>query len=167
MELVRAASSPKMPDLQPLIHVQRQQLDQMLVEGRRTFPLETGGVLMGFVGVDCTVVTSVVGPGPRAIHRRRSFMPDAGWQQERVAELYERSGRRDTYLGDWHTHPGGTTRASITDWLAALTIARSRAVRCPNPVIIVLALSAAGALSVGAYRWNRRKLRRIDRVDLR
>lgn len=154
-----------MPDLQAVILVNREQLDQMLVEGRRTFPRETGGVLMGFVGADRTIVTSVVGPGQRAIHRRRSFTPDAEWQQERVAELYERSGRRDTYLGDWHTHPGGSTRASFTDWLAAWTIARSRDARCPNPVMVVLALTAAGTLSLGAYRWNRRSLERFDRVD--
>jgi len=153
-----------MPDLQQVILVQREQLDEMLVEGRRTFPLETGGILMGFVTAERTVVTSVVGPGPRAIHRRHSFTPDAEWQQGRVAELYERSGRRDTYLGDWHTHPGGSTCASFTDWFAAWTIARSRDARCPNPVMVVLALTAAGALSVGAYRWNRRKLHRIDRV---
>jgi integrative and conjugative element protein (TIGR02256 family) len=151
-----------MPDLQPVILFEREQLDEMLVEGRRTFPLETGGILMGFVTAEYTVVTSVIGPGPQAIHRRHSFTPDAKWQQGRVAELYERSGRRDTYLGDWHTHPDGSTRASLTDWVAAWTIARSRDARCPNPVMVILALTAAAALSVGAYRWNRRKLQRID-----
>jgi integrative and conjugative element protein (TIGR02256 family) len=151
-----------MPDLQPVILVPPEQLDEMLMEGQRKFPLETGGVLMGFVTAERTVVTSVVGPGPRAIHRRRSFTPDTEWQQERVADLYERSGRRDMYLGDWHTHPGGSTRASFTDWLAAWTIARSRDARCPNPVIVVLALEADGNLSIGAYRWTRRALRRIS-----
>lgn len=156
-----------MPDLQTVIRVQREQLDQMLVEGRRTYPLETGGVLMGFVTANRAVVTSVVGPGPRAVHRRRSFTPDAEWQQQRVAELYERAGRRDTYLGDWHTHPGGSTRASFTDWLAARTIARSRDARCPNPVMLILAFKAAGFLSAGAYRWHRGRMVRIDWVDVR
>jgi integrative and conjugative element protein (TIGR02256 family) len=152
-----------MHDLQPLILIQAEQLDEMFVEGLRTFPLETGGILMGFVTAERVVVTSVMGPGPRAIHRRHSFTPDAGWQQDRVAVLYERSGRRDTYLGDWHTHPDGGTRASFTDWIAALTIARSREARCPNPVMVVLALTAAATVSVGAYRWDRRRLRRMDR----
>jgi integrative and conjugative element protein (TIGR02256 family) len=155
-----------MPELRPVILVLPEHLDQMLVEGRRTYPLETGGVLMGFVIANRAVVTSVVGPGPRAIHRRRSFTPDAEWQQQQVAELYERANRRDTYLGDWHTHPGGSTRTSFTDWLAARTIARSRDARCPNPVMLVLALSA-GSLSVGAYRWHRGKMGRIAWVDVR
>src|SRR3954464_11679823 len=106
-----------MPNVHPAIVLERKQLDQMLLKGRRAFPVETGGVLMGFVTMERIVVTSIVGPGPRAVHRRYSFTPDAEWQQKQVAELYERSGRRDAYLGDWHTHPGGGTRASLTDWL--------------------------------------------------
>jgi integrative and conjugative element protein (TIGR02256 family) len=144
-----------------VILLEREHLEKMLLEGRRMFPLETGGVLMGFVSAKRTVVTSVIGPGPRAVHRRRSFTPDAEWQQDRVADLYESSGRRDTYLGDWHTHPAGSTRASFTDWVAAWTIARSREARCRKPVMVVLSIAEDGAVSVGAYRWDRRRLRRI------
>lgn len=154
-----------MPALQPLILIEREHLEEMLLEGRRMFPLETGGVLMGFASAGRVVVTSVIGPGPRAVHRRTSFTPDAEWQQARVAELYERSGRRDTYLGDWHTHPGGSTRASFTDWVAAWTIARSREARCPNPVMVILSIAKDGAASVGAYRWDRHRLRRIRHTD--
>jgi integrative and conjugative element protein (TIGR02256 family) len=154
-----------MPALQPVILVEREHLEEMLLEGRRTFPLETGGVLMGFVSAGRIVVTSVIGPGPRAVHRRRSFTPDAEWQQARVADLYEMSGRRDTYLGDWHTHPGGSTRASFGDWVAAWTIARSHEARCPNPVMLIFSIAEAGAVSVGTYRWDRRGLRRVKHID--
>lgn len=149
-----------------MIVVGQEHLADMLAEGRRTLPYETGGVLMGYATADRITVTAIVGPGPRAVHRRHSFTPDAEWQAQRVAELYERSGRLDTYLGDWHTHPNGTTRASLTDWLAASTIARSRDARCPNPVMVVVVLPAAGTPCIGAYRWQRLRLSRISCVDV-
>lgn len=149
-----------------MIVIGPEHLADMLEEGRRTLPHETGGVLMGYATSERITVTAVVGPGPRAVHRRHSFTPDAKWQEQMVAELYERSGRLDTYLGDWHTHPNGMTRASFTDWRAAWTIARSRDARCPNPVMIVVVLTAAGNPSIGAYRWHRRKLVPIGCVDI-
>lgn len=67
-------------------------------------------MLMGYWhGVDCAVVTGVIGPGVAAIHKPHSFEPDLNWQRSVIAEHYERSGRRETYLGDWHTHPGAIT----------------------------------------------------------
>jgi len=148
-----------------VIAIRRGLLDDMLAEGRRTLPLETGGVLMGYATDACITVTAVIGPGPRAVHRRHSFEPDAEWQQAKVAELYERSGRTDSYLGDWHTHPNGTTRLSFRDWLAALRIASYRDARCPNPLMVVLALRDE-EVSVGSYRWQRRILRPMETVVL-
>lgn len=148
-----------------MIVIRRELLDDMLAEGRRTLPLETGGVLMGYAADARITVTAVIGPGPRAVHRRHSFEPDAEWQQARVAELYERSGRTDSYLGDWHTHPNGTTRLSFRDWLAALRIASYRDARCLNPLMVVLALRDE-EVYVGSYRWQRRILRPMETLVL-
>jgi integrative and conjugative element protein (TIGR02256 family) len=91
-------------------------LEEALREAQSAFPLETGGLLLGWSPQPGAVVISrIIGPGPQARHRATSFTPDAAWQEERLAEAYEQAGRRLHYLGDWHTHPRGTVRLSSTD----------------------------------------------------
>src|SRR5262245_43580637 len=82
--------------------------EAMTIEADRTFPDETGGVLLGYWAKPYSevVVTQLIGPGPRAIHKRNRFIPDSDYQEEEIARLYKESGHLHVYLGDWHTHPG-------------------------------------------------------------
>lgn len=102
------------------------------------FPLETGGVLVGYVGSRAIEVTGIVGPGPNARHAPTRFSPDAVWQAERIAELYAESGRRLSYLGDWHSHPKGTPAASQRDRATLRHIAAYPDARCPDPLMLIL-----------------------------
>jgi integrative and conjugative element protein (TIGR02256 family) len=100
------------------------------------------------------VISSVIGPGPRASHRATSFTPDAAWQEEQLAEVYEQAGRRLHYLGDWHTHPRGTVRLSGTDRATLRRIADHPDARAPHPV---MALLAGGPLWQVAVRQHVRR----------
>ena len=92
----------------------------MVGEAQRAYPQESGGILMGYWVVQPTeaVITDVIGPGPGAIHRDTSFLPDAEYQADQVARRYEASGRLHTYLGDWHSHPNAGPH--LSDGLADL-----------------------------------------------
>lgn len=94
---------------------------------------------MGYWTKDDVVITDVVGPGPNAFHDKHRFYPDSQYQERRVAEIYEQSGRLSTYLGDWHTHPGGSARLSRRDRRTLRAIGRSPDARCDRPVMLVLA----------------------------
>jgi len=109
-------------------------------EASRTFPLETGGTFMGWwAGPTPAVITAVIGPGPKALHERRHFQPDQDWQLEQIACYYEASGRRETNLGDWHSHPRRTERSlSWTDRRALRSIIGTPSARCPAPLMAVL-----------------------------
>lgn len=110
----------------------------MRSEATRRGGLETGGVLLGWRERDDVVVTHVVGPGPLASHEAKAFSPDSEWQAAQIAELYEASGRRLAYLGDWHTHPVGVARPSRRDEATLVRIASTRSARCPDPVMVIL-----------------------------
>ena len=82
-------------------------LRECIVEADRHAPLETGGTFMGYwIGTSAVVVTCLVGAGPGAERGVRHFAPDQDWQVAEIARCYERSGRMNTYVGDWHSHPG-------------------------------------------------------------
>lgn len=136
---------------------------EMVAEASDRGLRETGGVLLGWRNGADVVVSHVVGPGPNAQHRRTAFHPDSAWQAARIGELYEESGRRLEYLGDWHTHPGGRPWPSRRDERTLRHIAGSAEARCPDPVMVILGSSRAdedSAWRVGAFvrracsRWR-------------
>lgn len=108
-------------------------------EADRAYPNETGGILIGYFSTQGPVVTDTVGPGPDAVSGRTAFVPDNQYQYRRLAEIYENSGRSHTYLGDWHTHPGGVGTLSRLDRKTLRRIARTPAARAPEPIMVILA----------------------------
>ena len=91
-------------------------MDEVIREAESRFPYETGGVLLGYQSDsgEC-VISSCIGPGPKADHRRSSFLPDADWQVDQMGRLFEESDADFGYLGEWHTHPDGETLLSLAD----------------------------------------------------
>ena len=109
-------------------------------EASRTFPLESGGTFMGYHADNNTVViTAVIGPGPNASHGRSHFEPDQAWQLNEIARLYAESGRRETYVGDWHSHPNASSgEVSGVDRRVLKAIMKTPAARCRRPLMALL-----------------------------
>lgn len=135
----------------------------MTREAQEKYPLETGGVLVGYWLEDGrdVVVTAISGPGPKAIHAEWEFTPDYIFHDEFVAATYARSGRRYVYLGDWHTHPDGGTKLSPVDKSTLRGISRSPHARIVTPVMAIVASDAGDwQASFWNYRpgaWRRMK----------
>jgi integrative and conjugative element protein (TIGR02256 family) len=116
-------------------------LEAMQREASAMAPSESGGVLLGYWVHPRTevVITDAVGPGPSAVHGAKDFLPDHEYQEREIAKRYEVSGRQISYLGDWHSHPGGTGSLSPSDEKTLRRIAEAPAARSPMPLMAVLA----------------------------
>jgi integrative and conjugative element protein (TIGR02256 family) len=110
----------------------------MRQEAGRTFPLETGGVLLGQSTSHHTSIGVVIGPGPNANHRCTGFQPDRDWQYEQIAIVFKQLGGVVQYLGDWHTHPDGSTLPSSLDRQLLRDISSDLQSRCERPVMAIL-----------------------------
>ena len=104
-------------------------------------PKETGGILMGYKLEHKIYVTDIVGPGPKAIHEKESFTPDNDYHENEIAQIYERSGRIHTYIGEWHTHPENESYLSGRDKKTLKNISTNPLCRLPQPVMIILGTS--------------------------
>jgi integrative and conjugative element protein (TIGR02256 family) len=137
-------------------------LEAIVKETRRTDPLESGGVLLGWLAVDGgdARVCQAIGPGPRATHKRTRFVPDARWQSEQIRQAYFESGRRARYLGDWHSHPGGGPTPSSRDERTAKRIGRHRGAQAPQPLFLILA-GAEDEWQLASYRYIEKRLQRV------
>jgi integrative and conjugative element protein (TIGR02256 family) len=103
-------------------------------------PLETGGVILGYDTMsEGAVITTVVGPGPQAKHRRLRFRPDYDYQQAEMEKHFASTQGRETYLGDWHTHPSGACVLSRLDKRVLARIARTPSSGTDNPIMVILA----------------------------
>ncbi len=105
------------------------------------FPLETGGLLVGYQNKQqrLTVIADIIGPGQEAKHYRYSFIPDYDYQEYQLSEAYKQSGRTLTYLGDWHSHPLGNHVLSSHDSGTLQSIADFPMARMPFPFMAILA----------------------------
>jgi integrative and conjugative element protein (TIGR02256 family) len=103
-------------------------------------------------------VTDLVGPGPNASYSPSGFVPDGRWQEREVALIYEQSGRRTTYLGDWHSHPDGWPSPSRKDHRTARAIGRHAPARMRRPLMLIAA-SEDDTWRIAAFRLRRRRLR--------
>src|SRR6266850_2017521 len=105
-------------------------VDKLCCEANDKFPLETGGILMGYFSQQEVVITAIAGPGQNAIHKQNAFAPDYVFHQKEVARLYAASGQRWIYLGDWHSHPKQRIPSlSAKDLQTLRRIAKSRPAR--------------------------------------
>jgi integrative and conjugative element protein (TIGR02256 family) len=112
----------------------------LIKEADRCYPLETGGVLIGYrVEPDTVVVTASFGPGPASVHDRYSYRHDHEWEALEIASHYELSARSEIYIGDWHTHPDASSGdLSVTDRSSLRRVIKSREARLSRPVMSVL-----------------------------
>jgi len=131
-------------------------IQEIFQEGRNKLPNETGGVLVGYKTSDTEfVVTKIIGPGPKAIHRRSSFLPDQEFHEAEIAKVYLDSGCCETYIGDWHTHPYSTAYLSGQDRSTLRKIAKYKRARISTPIMLVAAPPQL-VFKIWTYR-NKRK----------
>jgi integrative and conjugative element protein (TIGR02256 family) len=120
-------------------------------------PDETGGMLVGYWSESGgAVITETIDGGPDAIRRPSRFEPNGAWQQQRLDEIYLQSGRLQTYLGDWHSHPHGAPRPSFRDRETAKKVATAKEARAPRPLTVICS-KHNGRWEWAAFCYRRRR----------
>ena len=129
----------------------------LTAEAKSKTPLETGGVLMGyFASEHVPVILYAAGPGPKAIHHHNYYLPDQKFDESEIAAVYEKYGRKITYLGDWHTHPASFPELSGRDKRTLRRIARYKLARVETPLMLLL--SDKGCWDVSLWQGSLKKI---------
>lgn len=150
--------------------IARRVLAEMRELASQYVPVETGGMLLGYVSEhNEPVVTAIVGAGPDARHRRRRFRPDYDYQQDQLESHFRSTHGRETYLGDWHTHPAGACALSWLDKRVLVRIAKTPSSGTQRPTMVVLAggtpewrLHASRLLSLSVVLCGQTKLQTLE-----
>lgn len=136
-------------------------VEAMRFECEGGLPNETGGVLVGYVdAAGRTVITAIVGPGPRAFRTPSRFRRDGEYAQREVDLLHRQSDGRDDYVGEWHSHPApvgpsGIDRGSM-EW-----IGENERYRREQPFLIIMQRTRLRFWRPLTYRWIGERLTEI------
>lgn len=129
----------------PSFFCQRRVVEQLCALPRR--PWEVGGWLLGYWSGSKTLVATHATP------RGRRGTPFGVWiNAERHGLMFdivwEASGGRVTFIGDWHTHPGGPASLSKRDRRALAYLAAEDDFGTPEPL--------AGIVDLPRWPWSKR-----------
>ena len=101
-------------------------------------PREVAGWLLGYWSAEKAhlFVTHATPPGPPGTRFGVHVTGDG--HRVRFDEAWDASGGHVTFLGDWHTHPGGPTVPSERDRQAMEKLATQPGYRTPEPLVIIV-----------------------------
>jgi integrative and conjugative element protein (TIGR02256 family) len=101
-------------------------------------PWEIGGWLLGYWTevLDHVVVTHATPPGRRGTPFGVRISGQG--HRARFDQAWDASGGHVTFLGDWHTHPGGPALPSTTDRRALDKLASNPDYGTPTPLIAII-----------------------------
>jgi integrative and conjugative element protein (TIGR02256 family) len=129
------------------------------ISNRSARQIEQGGLLLGLRKAGAIEVTNLTLPSRWDVGSSNLFKRSA--RGHRVAALREwlRSGEKVDWVGEWHTHPGGTAVPSQTDVTNWRMLSRHTAKD------MTFVISAPGGLYVGLQvkeQWQVRQLRLLE-----
>lgn len=122
-------------------------------ESGRRFPRETGGILVGKLDGDYSLIEYATGPGPTAQHAFQSFKRDGNYSQTRLDIIVARSQGEYDYIGEWHSHPK-RVGPSFRDRAAMRWIANNRNYATRYPIMGLYTLQSRNAWQLDFYVFD-------------
>lgn len=141
-------------------------LDEMYSKAFAAFPNETGGMFAGRISDDGheALIEHLVMPS-KTESSHVSFMRETDGMDQIWKELAEQGL---SYLGEWHTHPKGTTQYSYTDYQAMVGVANDRHVALATPLLFIISLNDSCITDYKAYLYDKGELLKFkNMIDLK
>ena len=119
------------------LRMSKSNLNQMFRHCKKSFPDETGGILIGNYtkSLDCAAIETITGP-PKDSKRGRTWFKRGVQGLREIVEKYWKHNR--FYIGEWHFHPEGEPSPSNTDKNQLETICKSKDYDCSAPILVIV-----------------------------
>lgn len=137
------------------LEIENKLLEYMYNKALDAFPNEVGGMLAGrYENKNSAIVESIVMP-KEIPGSHNEFVRNTEGLEELWAELKNESIE---YLGEWHTHPNGSSHYSWTDLHAMNEIVRDEYVSILNPILLILSLDRTRIRGHNVYLYDSSRL---------
>lgn len=138
--------------------------NQIRLQAEGEYPNENGGMLAGRYSADrhTVYIENIVEP-KKKLTSRTTFMCNTKGQ-EKVWNQLAQEGLR--YVGEWHSHPNGSTKYSGTDLAAMIDIEKE--VTIENPILLIVGVRSSGLSAHSFYCYKNNKLLEYKKmIDLK
>jgi len=124
-----------------MIYILKSLIDSIIEETLVNEPLETGGMLLGYIEQRNYYVVDLIDSGPEAVHKSNYFLPDGKYQQPILEQKFFKSNGKVTFLGDWHSHPNADSYMSNLDMETLKNISEDEGAQITCPIFIIIGTS--------------------------
>ncbi len=132
-------------------------LSNLVQLGLDHHPKECGGFLMGCYSDDFRTLEIKTHIFPKVYFSTPiSFDRSAKGVEKIFRQLYTEEGYY--YIGEWHTHPNGSSQHSPLDLDSMIKIATSDSVRILNPILLILNMDKSGLRDFSCYLYDEKEL---------
>lgn len=146
------------------IEIKASVFNQIKLQAEGEYPNENGGMLAGRYSADrhTVYIEKVVVPVEKLTGRttfmRKTNGLEKGWEQ------LSQEGLR--YVGEWHSHPNGSTQYSGSDLAAMIDIEKEVAIE--NPILMIVGVRGCRLSALTFYCYKNNKLLEYKKmIDLR
>lgn len=146
------------------IEINTSVFNQIKLQAEGEYPNENGGMLAGRYSADrhTVYIEKVVVPVEKKTGRT-SFIRNANGL-EKIWEQLAKEGLR--YVGEWHSHPNGSSQYSGTDLAAMIDIEKEIAIE--NPILLIVGVRKCGLSAHTFYCYKDNKLLEYKKmIDLK
>lgn len=146
------------------VEMQSSVFKQIQLQAESEYPNENGGILIGRYSTDRHTVhiEKIVVPVKKMTGRTMFMRNTKG--MEKVWEQLAKDGLR--YVGEWHSHPNGSTKYSSTDLATMVEIEKE--VSIENPLLLIVGVRSDGVSAHTFYCYKNNKLLEYRKmIDLR
>lgn len=138
--------------------------NQIKLQAEGEYPNENGGMLAGRYSKDkhTVYIEKVVVPVEKLTGRTKFMRITKGL--ENVWEQLAKEGLQ--YVGEWHSHPNGSTQYSSTDLAAMIDIEKEVAIE--NPLLLIVSVRSNGLSAHKFYCYMNNQLLEYNKmIDLK
>lgn len=146
------------------IEIKASLFNQIKLQAEGEYPNENGGMLAGRYSADrhTVYIEKVIVPVEKLTGRTSFIRNTKGL--EKVWKQLVKEGLR--YVGEWHSHPNGSTQYSSTDLTAMIDIEKEVAIE--NPILLIVGVRNDGLSAHTFYCYKNNKLLEYKKmIDLR
>lgn len=144
------------------IEVEKILLLDLMKEANKHYPNEYGGFLIGYYTEDRKTLKITRNIPPKKYNGSSSaFIRKSDGIENELKELYKKSPS-EYYIGEWHSHPNGSSMYSSTDLNAMKKIVECSTVQIENPILLIFGVMKEGTREFNFYLFNEHKLSKYE-----
>lgn len=133
-------------------------LARMQKEAVAALPKENGGFLFGYYSDDMTVVYVEQAVLPVQSQGTSMFFE----RSVHIAQFIDMYRKQLIYIGEWHSHPNGSTEYSARDMQSMIEIAECATTVIPHPLLVIIGAKGKRVKEYKAYMYDQKRLIRYE-----